>query len=268
MRSRAAGRAAALPGADSNDDDVDALLSRPDPLDESEQAALVRAMRRRARAQAASAALLLAGGLAMVAALWLWLALEQVARPFQQRHTGELRTVLLEGGGGGGAGRWMPAPFAAALGLQAAAIAAAAAATLGLGRRGRGGGRAEGQGGADPGGRAARRRAGDDDDDPDQGAAGFSHPSARLSDWAARRGEAPLRCAAAGLSSLGALYWLRALAAHGRLHPSLGVPWELAWLPLAPLTAVGAAEAARAALAATAADVDALEALSYAHKRV
>jgi hypothetical protein len=76
-------------------DPVDTLLQQPDPLDEAEQEAVVRALREQAEAQQARGSAAVAVVSTALALLLSWLALEQLLlHPYQQMHTAELRTVV------------------------------------------------------------------------------------------------------------------------------------------------------------------------------
>jgi hypothetical protein len=102
---------------------VDALLSQSDPLDEAEQEAVVQGLRQQADAQQRRTASALAALSAALSLLFVYCALEQARRPYQQRHTGELRTVLEEP-----FFAWAPAGLV--LAAQALALAAQAAAMV------------------------------------------------------------------------------------------------------------------------------------------
>jgi hypothetical protein len=100
-------------------DAVDTLLQQPDPLDEAEQEAVVSALREQADKQQARGGAAVAVVSAALALLFSWLALEQLfLHPYQQMHTGELRTVV-EG--------WAIIKPGFVLAVQAGALWAAAA---------------------------------------------------------------------------------------------------------------------------------------------
>lgn len=190
---------------------VDDLLQQHDPLDEHEQELVVAGLRALAARQERGARRALAALSAVLASLFTWLTCEQLARPFQMRHTGELRAVV----GGGRLGPGL------ALAAQAAALWATAAAMM-VGEN----------------------------------------------EGATTTTAAKPRAFAALSSLLPALYWWHAMLTHARAFLTLGVPWELAWLPLAPLTLVAVAEAARQSWRATRREVEQLESARYDHKRV
>jgi hypothetical protein len=246
-------------------------------LDESEQVSVVAASRRAARTAARKTAAVFALALSLAALLYAWLAAEQALRPFELRHTGELRTVLIgQGRGGGEGGGGSRVPFALVQAAQAAALAASAAAVLGAGARF--GGALDPEEVAEETEGSRRRRTGraapsrqegeldreEREEEDDAAAAGRWRRFRGL----ARRDRA-LRLAAAAGVLLGAAYWFLAMRQHGKLHPRLpSLPWELVCIPVVPVALAAFAEIARRDLAATAADVAALDGMRYAHKRV
>lgn len=220
--------AAAGPGPGAR---IDALLAQDGPLDEHEQQQLIMEFEDLQVAQARAFRGMFGGGAALGAALCLYAAWLHWARPWEQRYTGELRTVVSHKGAG------------LVLLAQAAAHALAAAALLvGLPQCG------------GCGARGARARDGCMAPGGGGGAAGKAR-------WVALS-------AAALLATGAAAYWVAAIRASAARHGPAGEHYDLLWLPLLPLALVGLCCYVMRSVAATAAEVDRLRRMTYDFKKV
>lgn len=107
-------RGAANAGGGMHSAPLDSMLSQDEPLDEHEQEQVIREFENMQISQARTFRAVFGGGALLCAAFFAWAANEQAVRPWEQRYTGELRTVV----GARGA--------ALSLAVQAAALGAAA----------------------------------------------------------------------------------------------------------------------------------------------